>query len=143
MTKAQIRETVEKQLQLLSDRSREIITPAELEGLTGAMIDCANWLMDNPEIMETTNTIVRTPEETAALAATIRDTFSKVAAECSIRQQASLETNLVRSLGDSKLKKIGQQISGVLLENGLTKSPDTCSDLFRYMESVVWGWNEV
>lgn len=52
MTKAQIRETVEKQLQLLSDRSREIITPAELEGLTGAMIDCANWLLDNPEIAE-------------------------------------------------------------------------------------------
>lgn len=66
MTKAQIREMVEKQLQLLSDRSREIIAPAELEGLTGTMIDCANWLMDNPEIMETTNTIVRTPEETAA-----------------------------------------------------------------------------
>lgn len=87
MTKAQIRETVEKQLQLLSDRSREIIAPAELEGLTGAMIDCANWLMDYPEIMETTNTIVRTPEETAALAATIRDTLSKVAAECLIRQQ--------------------------------------------------------
>lgn len=86
MTKAQIRETVEKQLQLLSDRSREIIAPAELEGLTGAMIDCANWLMDNPEIMETTNTIIRTPEETAALAATIRDTLSKVAAERSIRQ---------------------------------------------------------
>ena len=52
MTKAQIRETVEKQLQLLSDRSREIIAPAELVGLTGAMIDCADWLLDNPEIAE-------------------------------------------------------------------------------------------
>lgn len=87
MTKAQIRETVEKQLQLLSDRSRGVIAPLDLVAVTGAMIDCANWLMDNPEIMETTNTIVRTPEETAALAATIRDTFSKVTAECSIRQQ--------------------------------------------------------
>lgn len=87
MTKAQIRETVEKQLQLLSDRSREIIAPAELEGLTGAMIDCANWLMDNPKIMETKNTIIRAPEEAAALAATIRDILSKVAAECLIRQQ--------------------------------------------------------
>ena len=142
MTKAQIREMVEKQLQLLSDRSREIIAPAELEGLTGAMIDCANWLMDNPEIMETTNTIIRTPEETAALAATIRDTFSKVTAECSIRQQDSLESNLVKNLGNYKLKKICQQISRILRENELTKSPETCSDLFRYMESVVWGWNK-
>ena len=89
------------------------------------------------------STVVRVTEEKSNLAAAIRDTLSKVAAERSIRQQASLETNLVRSLGDSKLKKIGQQISGVLLENGLTKSPDTCSDLFRYMESIVWGWNEV
>lgn len=87
MTKNQIRETVEKQLQLLSDRSREIIAPLDLVALTGAMIDCADWLLDNPEIMETTNTIVRAPEETAALAATIRDTLSKVAAERSIRQQ--------------------------------------------------------
>ncbi len=89
------------------------------------------------------STVVRVTEEKSNLAAAIRDTLSKVAAERSIRQQASLETNLVRSLGDSKLKKIGQQISGVLLENGLTKSPDTCSDLFRYMESIVWDWNEV
>ena len=89
------------------------------------------------------STVVMVTEEKSNLAAAIRDTLSKVAAERSIRQQASLETNLVRSLGDSKLKKIGQQISGVLLENGLTKSPDTCSDLFRYMESIVWGWNEV
>lgn len=87
MTKNQIRETVEKQLQLLSDRSREIIAPLDLVALTGAMIDCADWLLDNPEIMETTNTIVRAPEETVALAATIRDTLSKVAAERSIRQQ--------------------------------------------------------
>lgn len=87
MTKNQIRETVEKQLQLLSDRSREIIAPLDLVALTGEMIDCADWLLDNPEIMETTNTIVRAPEETAALAATIRDTLSKVATERSIRQQ--------------------------------------------------------
>ena len=87
MTKNQIRETVEKQLQLLSDRSREIIAPLDLVALTGAMIDCADWLLDNTEIMETTNTIVRAPEETAALAATIRDTLSKVATERSIRQQ--------------------------------------------------------
>lgn len=87
MTKNQIRETVEKQLQLLSDRSREIIAPLDLVALTGEMIDCADWLLDNTEIMETTNTIVRAPEETAALAATIRDTLSKVAAERSIRQQ--------------------------------------------------------
>lgn len=87
MTKNQIRETVEKQLQLLSDRSREIIAPLDLVALTGEMIDCADWLLDNTEIMETTNTIVRAPEETAALAATIRDTLSKVATERSIRQQ--------------------------------------------------------
>ena len=142
MTKNQIRETVEKQLQLLSDRSREIIAPLDLVALTGEMIDCVDWLLDNPEIMETTNTIVRAPEETAALAATIRDTLSKVATERSIRQQDSLESNLVKNLGNYKLKKICQQISRILRENELTKSPETCSDLFRYMESVVWGWNK-
>lgn len=52
MTKNQIRETVEKQLQLLSDRSREIIAPLDLVALTGAMIGCADWLLDNPEIAE-------------------------------------------------------------------------------------------
>ena len=142
MTKAQIRETVEKQLQLLSDRSREIIAPAELEGLTGAMIDCANWLIDNPNIAEMGNIVITVPDDGPALAASIRDTFVEVASECSIRQKNSLESNLVKNLGNYKLKKICQQISRILRENELTKSPETCSDLFRYMESVVWGWNK-
>jgi len=90
----------------------------------------------------TTSTVVRVTEEKSNLAAAIRDTFSEVAAECSIQQQARLETNLVKNLGNYKLKKICQQISRILRENELTKSPETCSDLFRYMESVVWGWNK-
>ena len=86
--------------------------------------------------------VARSPEEKSALAAAIRATFEKVAAECSIRQQDSLESNLVKNLGNYKLKKICQQISRILRENELTKSPETCSDLFRYMESVVWDWNK-
>lgn len=141
MTKGQIKETVEKQLQLLSDRSRETIDLCDLLRLTDAVLSCADWLLDNE--METASTIVRAPAERVALAAAIRGILAGAAEGHSLQQRPSLETNLVNSFGDSKLKEIGQQISGILLEHGLTKSPDTCTELFRYMESVIRGWNEV
>lgn len=141
MTKDQIRGTVEKQLQLLSDRSRETIDLCDLLRLADAMLSCPDWLLDNET--ETTSTIVRVPAEKAALAAAIRGILAEAAEGHSLRQWPSLETNLVNSFGDSKLKEIGQQISGILLEHGLTKSPDTCTELFRYRKSVVRGRNEV
>lgn len=52
MTKKQIRETIENQLQLLSDRSHKSIDQRDLTSFTGAMIDCADWLLNNPQITE-------------------------------------------------------------------------------------------
>ena len=50
MTTQEVRKTVEQQLQLLSDRSQGSITRQELVALTGAILDCADWLRSNPEI---------------------------------------------------------------------------------------------
>lgn len=85
MTANQIRETVEKQLQLLSDRSRETIDLCDLLRLTDAVLSCADWLLDNE--METASTIVRAPAERVALAAAIRGILAKTAGEHSLRQQ--------------------------------------------------------
>lgn len=52
MTTQEVRKTVEQQLQLLSDRSQGSITRQELVSLTGAMLDCADWLWSHPRIAE-------------------------------------------------------------------------------------------
>lgn len=50
MTTQEVRKTVEQQLQLLCDRAQGSITRQELVALTGAILDCAEWLKSNPEI---------------------------------------------------------------------------------------------
>lgn len=50
MTKNQIRETVEKQLQLLSDRSVGNIDRNSLVKISETMLDYADWLFKNPTL---------------------------------------------------------------------------------------------
>lgn len=51
------------------------------------------------------------------------------------------ERELVKLLGESELKDIGEQFAEVVRQHGLQKSPDVCRKLFRYMADVVAGWN--
>ena len=53
------------------------------------------------------------------------------------------EEKLIQLIGSETLKKIGEQIATILRENGLHRSPEICTDLFHYMDSVVRRWNEL
>ena len=52
MTTQEVRKTVEQQLQLLSDRSHQNINTRDFLAITGAMLDCANWLWSHPRIAD-------------------------------------------------------------------------------------------
>ncbi len=51
------------------------------------------------------------------------------------------EQLLFESVGAEKLKIIGEQIVEIVREHELHKSPDVCQMLFRYLSSVIEGWN--
>lgn len=71
--------------------------------------------------------------------------ISRTIAKCKKRrgggERVPNERELVKLLGESELKDIGEQLAEVVRQHGLQKSPDVCRKLFRYMADVVDGWN--
>lgn len=51
------------------------------------------------------------------------------------------ETVLIDLLGEENLKNTCQDMAEVIRKHGLQRSSETCKILFRYMSSVVEGWN--
>lgn len=51
------------------------------------------------------------------------------------------EIVLIDLLGEENLKNICQDMAEVIRRHELHQSPSTCEILFRYMSSVVEGWN--
>lgn len=50
---------------------------------------------------------------------------------------AEIETDL----GAERTKLIVEGLALVIAQNGLTRSPELCRKIFRYMSEVVTGWN--
>lgn len=50
---------------------------------------------------------------------------------------AEIETDL----GAERTKLIVEGLALVIAQNGLTRSPELCEKIFRYMSEVVTGWN--
>lgn len=45
-------------------------------------------------------------------------------------------------LGQDECKALCQDIALVLANHKLTRQPELCEKVFRYMSGVVFGWNE-
>lgn len=56
-------------------------------------------------------------------------------------ERMALEKELIASLGEERLKEIGEQIADIVRQHDLQKSPDVCRNLFCYLSNVIIGWN--
>jgi len=50
---------------------------------------------------------------------------------------------LDRILGPKEFKVLGQDLALVIAEHQLTRKPEVCEKVFRYMSFVIFGWNSV
>lgn len=53
----------------------------------------------------------------------------------------TLLAEIEADLGAERTKLIVESIALVIAQNGLTRSPELCRKIFRYMSEVVTGWN--
>ena len=56
-------------------------------------------------------------------------------------EQSALEHELGILLGSEEFKALGQDLAFVIAKHRLTRCPETCEKIFRYMTFVVFGWN--
>lgn len=61
----------------------------------------------------------------------------------SINVGDALWRHLADELGDSRAKKICEDLALVLANHDLVHSPDLCKALFYHMITVTEGWNSV
>ena len=56
-------------------------------------------------------------------------------------EQTALGNELDSLLGSDGFKSLGQELAGVIARHGLTRKPEICEKVFRYMSFVIRGWN--
>ena len=56
-------------------------------------------------------------------------------------EQTALGDELDRILGPEALKDLGQDLALVIAKHKLTREPETCEKVFRYMSFVIFDWN--
>ena len=54
----------------------------------------------------------------------------------------ALGSELDAALGQDKSKALFQDLALVVADHKLTRNPELCEKVFRYMSYVVFGWNE-
>ena len=55
--------------------------------------------------------------------------------------QLTLGKELDNLLGPEKFKALGQDLAMVVAQHELTRKPEICEKVFRYMSFVIRGWN--
>ena len=58
-------------------------------------------------------------------------------------EQSALGEDLDRILGPEEFKAFGQDLALVIAKHKLTRKPEICEKVFRYMASVIRGWNSL
>lgn len=58
-------------------------------------------------------------------------------------EQAALGDELDGLLGPEEFKALGQELALVIARHKLTRSPEICEKVFRYMSFVITGWNSL
>lgn len=58
-------------------------------------------------------------------------------------EQAALGHELDRILGSEEFKTLGQDLAFVIANHKLTREPEICEKVFRYMSFVISGWNSL
>ena len=58
-------------------------------------------------------------------------------------EQSALGDELDRILGPDKFKALGQDLAFVIAKHKLTRKPEICEKVFRYVASVIRGWNSL
>lgn len=56
-------------------------------------------------------------------------------------EQSALGKELDSILGLERFKALGEDLAMVIAKHNLTRSPDICEKVFRYMAFVIRGWN--
>ena len=56
-------------------------------------------------------------------------------------EQSALENELGSLLGLEEFKALGEDLALVIAMHSLTRCPEICEKIFRYMTFVVLGWN--
>lgn len=56
-------------------------------------------------------------------------------------EQSALGEELDSILGLERFKALGEDLAMVIAKHNLTRSPDICEKVFRYMAFVIRGWN--
>lgn len=59
------------------------------------------------------------------------------------KEKDSLGQELDSQLGEDEFKELGQDLAMVIANHHLTREPELCDKVFRYMSFVVQGWNSV
>jgi hypothetical protein len=58
-------------------------------------------------------------------------------------EQTAIGDELDRILGSDEFKAIGEDLALVIAKHKLTREPEICEKVFRYMSFVIFGWNSV
>jgi hypothetical protein len=58
-------------------------------------------------------------------------------------EQAALGDELDSILGPEEFKALGQDLALVIANHKLTREPEICKKVFRYMSFVIFGWNSL
>ena len=58
-------------------------------------------------------------------------------------EQTALGDELDRILGPEEFKALGQDLALVIAKHKLTKEPEICKKVFRYMSFAIFGWNSL
>ena len=56
-------------------------------------------------------------------------------------EQTALGDELDKILGPNEFKALGEDLAFVIAKHKLTREPETCEKVFRYMPFVIFGWN--
>lgn len=84
-------------------------------------------------------------EERDAMAEQLKATLMDQQRKGGGRKPTSKETlgrELDAELGEDEAKELCQDIALVIANHKLTRRPELCEKVFRYMSGVVSGWNE-
>lgn len=56
-------------------------------------------------------------------------------------EQSTLGEELDKILGPDEFKSLGEDLAFVIAKHKLTKEPEICEKVLRYMSLVIFGWN--
>ena len=55
-------------------------------------------------------------------------------------ERSALGDELDKLLGPDEFKDLGEELALVIAKHGLTRKPEICEKVFRYMSFVIFGW---